>query len=250
MNWDFNSAEALRYLIAPAPVSSLSSEEKAVLGQARWTTRVIEKGHTLLDQGECRTSVYVLTSGWAFRYQTLSDGKRQILDFIFAGELVGFGSGNAYTYGVETVTNCVVAMLPMSRFRQLLSESPTLAICVAERISDGETRAHEHMTTLGRKSARERVSTLIVELIKQSHMAGDGLNIEEINLPLTQIMIGDALGLSNEHVCRMLSSLAQDRIVEINRNTLRVLNPARLASEAGLDPIVFVSTESTLALAA
>jgi CRP/FNR family transcriptional regulator, anaerobic regulatory protein len=233
---DHSSAQALRYLMAPTPILSFTPQERTRLEQTKWQTKVIEKGNTVIDQGELRTSVAVLISGWAFRYQTLHDGKRQILDFIFAGTLIGFGSGQTNAYGVETVTSCVLASLPATQFRRLLAESPTLAIRVAERICDSETRAHEHMTSLGRKSARERVSTLIVELVSRTCTKGSRSNMEDINLPLTQMMIGDALGLSNEHVCRMLSKLAQDGIVEINRNTLRVRNAARLMAEAGIDP--------------
>jgi CRP/FNR family transcriptional regulator, anaerobic regulatory protein len=253
---DQSSAQALRYLMAPVPLSSFSLEEKARLERTRWQTKAIEKGQTIMDQGELRSSVCVLISGWAFRYKTLHDGKRQILDFLFAGALIGFGSGPTNTYGVETVTNCVVASLPTNQFRRMLSESPTLAVRVAERVCDGETRAHEHMTSLGRKSARERVSALIYELVSRTHAPDAKANMEDINLPLTQIMIGDALGLSNEHVCRMLSKLAQDGIVEINRNTLRVRNAARLMAEAGFDPgddvfqEKFVPTTGFLAIAA
>jgi CRP/FNR family transcriptional regulator, anaerobic regulatory protein len=233
---DQSSAQALRYLLAPVSISSLASEEKARLESTRWQTKVIEKSQTVMDQGDARLFVSVLISGWAFRYKTLHDGKRQILDFLFAGALIGFGSGTVNTYGVETVTNCVVASLPTNQFRRLLAESPTLAVRVAERVCDGETRAHEHMTSLGRRSARERVSALIYELVSRTHGLGSIKNMEDIKLPLTQIMIGDALGLSNEHVCRMLSKLAQDGVVEINRNVLRVRNTARLMAEAGFDP--------------
>jgi CRP/FNR family transcriptional regulator, anaerobic regulatory protein len=253
---DHTSSQAMRFLMAPDPVSSFTPEEKARLEQTRWQTKVIEKGQTIMDQGDVRTSVSVLVSGWAFRYQTLHDGKRQILDFIFAGALIGFGSGSINTYGVETVTTCVVASLPTLQFRRLLAESSTLAVRVAERVCDGETRAHEHMTSLGRKSARERVSALIYELVSRTQIPGAKTDMDDINLPLTQIMIGDALGLSNEHVCRMLSKLAQDRVVEVNRSTLRVRDAARLMAEAGIDPDAempqhrLVSTADMVAVAA
>jgi CRP/FNR family transcriptional regulator, anaerobic regulatory protein len=232
---DQSSAEALRYLMAPTPVSVLALDEKTRLMQTRWQTKVVEKANTIIGQGDTRLCVCVLMSGWAFRYQTLHDGKRQILDFVFTGALIGFGSGLNNSYGVEAVTSCVVASLPTSQFRRLLVESPKLAIRVAERLCDGETRAHEHMTNLGRKSARQRVSALIYELVSRTHTSGAKAEDEDIGLPLTQVMIGDALGLSNEHVCRMLSKLEKDGIVEISRNTLRVPSIARLMSEAGID---------------
>jgi hypothetical protein len=63
-------------------------------------------------------------------------------------------------------------------------------------------------------------------------------------------MIGDALGLSNEHVCRTLARLAEDGVLELNRHALRVLDPVALAEEAGVDIDVPQSQRKQLALAA
>ena len=71
-----------------------------------------------------------------------------------------------------------------------------------------------------------------------------------IDLPVTQIMIGDALGLSNEHVCRVLGKLANDGVIEINNHTLKVLDQAALAREAGADPRDFRFRDSLLPIAA
>jgi DNA-binding transcriptional regulator LsrR (DeoR family) len=71
-----------------------------------------------------------------------------------------------------------------------------------------------------------------------------------IDLPVTQIMIGDALGLSNEHVCRILGKLANDGVIEINHHTLKVLDQTALAREAGADPDCLVFGGSPLPVAA
>ena len=92
----------LKHLLGPAAFANLHKEEKERLESARWRVKSACKGSSLVDQGEDRNSVSVLLSGWAFRHQTLPDGKRQILDFIFAGALFGFGVGNTNHYGGET----------------------------------------------------------------------------------------------------------------------------------------------------
>jgi CRP-like cAMP-binding protein len=231
---DRPAIQITRHLMGAQAFASLPSERKARLAQVNWNARTVDRGVILSLQGEERTVVSVILSGWAFRFQTLADGKRQILDFALAGTLIGFGPRGTSWYGVETITPCIVASLPKSRFYRLLAEFPELAITVAERIADSEMRAHGHVTSLGRKSARERVAGLIVELL-----ARDGrrqLNGGEVlNLPLTQIMIGDALGLSNEHVCRTLAKLADDGVVAHDRHMLTVRDPRLLAKEAGME---------------
>ena len=249
-NGEKSDSPILRHLIAGPAFAHLDGEERRRLEGARWLVKTIGKNCSLIDQGEEREMVAVLLSGWAFRYQTLPDGKRQILDFIFAGSLVGFGSGTTYSYGVEMVTACAVATLPHGQFRRLLATCPTLAMQVVERVSDSEMRAHEHMTSLGRRSARERIAALIVELTCRAQCTDLDKREYSIDLPVTQIMIGDALGLSNEHVCRVLGKLAGDGVIEINNHTLKVLDRAALAREAGADPRDFVFHENLLPVAA
>jgi CRP/FNR family transcriptional regulator len=247
---DRSVSPILKHLLGVSALAQLESGERQRLEGVRWLVRSVGKSCSLIDQGEDREMVGVLLSGWAFRYQTLADGKRQILDFIFAGALVGFGSGNTYSYGVETVTTCTVATLPHGQFRRLLAACPTLAMQVVERVSDSEMRAHEHMTSLGRRGARERIAALIVELTSRAQCTDLGKREYSIDLPVTQMMIGDALGLSNEHVCRILGKLANDKVVEINNHTLKVLNQAALSREAGADPKDIIVRERLLPVAA
>ena len=250
LKFENSSSPILKNLIGDSAFGHLGGEEREHLEAARWLVRTIGKNCSLIDQGEDREVVGVLLSGWAFRYQTLPDGKRQILDFIFAGSLVGFGSGATYSYGVEMVTSCTVATLPHGQFRRLLATCPTLAMQVVERVSDSEMRAHEHMTCLGRRSARERIAALIVELTCRARCTDLGKREYSIDLPVTQIIIGDALGLSNEHVCRVLGKLVNDGVIEINNHTLKVLDQIALAREAGADTRGLPSRESPMPIAA
>ncbi len=249
-NLEKSGSPILRYLIGDPAVARLEGEEKERVEGARWLVRTIGKNCSLIDQGEDRELVGVLLSGWAFRYQTLPDGKRQILDFIFAGSLVGFGSGATYSYGVEMVTTCTVATLAHGQFRRLLATCPTLAMQVVDRVSISEMRAHAHMTSLGRRGARERIAALIVELTCRAQCTDLGKHECSIDLPVTQIMIGDALGLSNEHVCRVLGKLANAGVIAINHHTLKVLDQSALAREAGVDTREAISRESLLPIAA
>ena len=228
------SAFILRHLMGQSSWTNLSGQEKLHIESFHWSTRTFEKGSSVIAQGDSRSMISILLSGWAFRFQTLPEGKRQILDFVFAGALLGFGSGNTNWYGVEAVTTCTVASLQYIQFRRLLGGCPALAIQVAERVADSEMRAHEHMTGLGRRTARERVAALIVELIERTKSSKSGLCAGTLELPVTQIMIGDALGLSNEHVCRTLAKLADDGVIELSRHAIRVLNPIAIGREAGM----------------
>jgi CRP-like cAMP-binding protein len=247
---DKSTSATLEHLFGAKTLGRLDAGERAKLEAVHWSARSLAKGSTIIDQGTERTAVIILLSGWAFRFQTLPDGKRQILDFIFAGSLAGFGRGETNNYGVEAVTDCKLASISYTQFRRLLSACPSLAIHIAERVSDSEMRAHDHITSLGRRSARERIAGFIVELAAQtSAITGNGAR-RSFELPVTQIMIGDALGLSNEHVCRVLGKLANDGVLHFDRHTLEVLDEVALVREAGLDEVECASHLQNLVLAA
>ena len=63
-------------------------------------------GESLIHEGQTDAPLYTLLHGWAFRYKTLSDGRRQILSFLLAGDFIGVQQkmGDAAAHGVETLT--------------------------------------------------------------------------------------------------------------------------------------------------
>jgi DNA-binding IclR family transcriptional regulator len=52
---------------------------------------------------------------------------------------------------------------------------------------------------------------------------------------MTQVAIADALGLSNEHVCRTLSRLTAEGRIAMKGHRMTVLNPRAVMMDAGND---------------
>ena len=224
-----------RVLFGQPVTSRLNEEERHWLSQAQWSLRSLDSGVTLFDQGDDCQTVSVLLSGWSFRQQNLPDGKRQILDFVLPGSLLGFSSSTSCNYGIETITPCVIASLPMRQFYTLLSRIPTLAIRVAEIVSDSEIRAYTSLTNLGRRSARERVAGFIAQMMQRTCLPEGSGSSCQFELPISQVAIADALGLSNEHVCRTLSKLTADGRIGIKGHRITVLDPKGLLRDACME---------------
>ena len=153
--------------------------------------------------------------------------------FHFRGDILGLPL-LAFPDSPETVTAVTDATLcPFSRegLAGLIAEQPRLAalilsLTVAERVS-----LADRLASIGRTSARARVSALICDIYRRLKMLGLVEN-GSLQLPLTQEDIGDATSLTAVHVNRMMRKLAELGIIERSGSHLRIVDEAQLCVEA------------------
>lgn len=176
----------------------------------------LERGDVLIDEGANHSYLYTVLEGVLIRSRSLGDGRRQIVNFMFPGDLVGLQG--AFD---EPSSHAIEALLParLCRFRrgdfvQLISTQPQLGYDITWLAAKEETALEGHIVSLGQRSARERVAYLAVWLLDRARatcLATDGRSVE---LPITQAQIADMLGLSLVHTNRTLRQLAREGLVE------------------------------------
>ncbi|HML90829.1 Crp/Fnr family transcriptional regulator [Methyloceanibacter sp.] len=204
--------------------------------------RRVEAGVQLLRPGEPSHETYELIEGWAFQYALFPDGRRQILNFVLPGAILGFHRDNdeVLTYGVEALTNTVVASYRINA-SDVFERDLETGMQLLWLLSRDLRLAFDRLASVGCLSAQERVAHLLLELFIRSRMRWPGHQIEHLNLPLTQEHIGDATGLTSVHVNRMLRDLGKRGILEFQYRHLRILDPDRLVELAAVDPYVLQS---------
>jgi CRP-like cAMP-binding protein len=116
-----------------------------------------------------------------------------------------------------------------------MQQIPALALRFVEALNGAQARTFEHLTSVGRRSARERVANLLLELVMQAQSGPRPDDGRRLAVPLMQAHIADALGLAPETVCRALTSMRKDGIVVLRAQRLEVLDIGRLAREAGME---------------
>lgn len=220
--------------IRPA-TGALGLDELEVFTNTRSNIRTFKAGHTLIQQGEPCTDVYVLLEGWAICQKILEDGGRQILDLVLPGNIFGFNLNGGAPYGIETRTDCRAVVLSHEAFKDLLLRAPSVCLKCAEVFASAEMRAFERLSQVGRLSAKERVAGLIVELAIRLKTATESFT-SQIELPLTQLDIADMLGLAHETVCRVLVSLRSQKLTTWRNGRLDIHNLEKLMNLAGIDP--------------
>lgn len=223
---------------APATAVPSSTDPHRFIPRYRSGDRTIEAGRDLFSIGSTGKTIFNLLDGWVALYMLLEDGRRQIVQFALPGAVIGIlPSWRAQsTFGAQALTDAVVSVIPTSMITSLSRKEPEITMRLAQSLARDCSLAFEHLTSVGRRSARERIAHLLLELFTRYRAQWPGNRIEEMVLPLTQEQIGDATGLTFVHVNRVLSTLRKERIVEFHYRRLRILNPDRLVEVAGIDP--------------
>jgi CRP/FNR family transcriptional regulator len=180
--------------------TGLAPETLRIIAGHRSGDRKLLAGQDLFGLGEPYDALYNLVDGWMFRYTLLEDGRRQILDFALPGAVLGFhpAQGAMSTFGAEALTEATLCVIPHKAIEPLSRKHPEIALRLAWLIARDRSMAFDHLTSVGRHSARERVAHLLLELYIRCRWQWPERRIEELRLPLTQEHIGDATG---PHLC-------------------------------------------------
>ncbi len=191
---------------------------------------------SIIHEGETDPPLYTLFSGWAFRFKTLSDGRRQILNFLLPGDFIGVQQkmGDAADHGVQALTDVVLCVFRRDALWELHRSAPTLGFGVTWLTAHEESLVDDTLLSVGRRSAEERIATLLVLLFKRvAALLPDG-GSQGVPFPLTQQHIADGLGLSLVHTNKTLRKLERRGLHRIEDGRLRLLDVKALTRIADL----------------
>ena len=210
--------------------------EVATLLDLKAVSRAVRPGQEIVSEGKRCSTVFLITDGIALRYRILRDGQRQILNFLFPGDFAGVTSCrfDSALYSIKTLTHATIAPIPLPRLIGLFDTHPRLAAKLFWGFAVESAICAEHIITLGRRTAPERVAHLLLELL--TRLQAIGLADERsYRLPLTQEMISDALGLSIPYVNRVLHQLRDAGLVRIKDQTVIIDNFDELSALADFE---------------
>lgn len=213
----------------------VTPEELATINDMKKRHLPLPAGSEIIRAGDDSPELYTLYSGWAFRFKTLSDGRRQILNFLLPGDLLGLQAAmfDAALHGIEALTAVQLCVLPRRDVWSLFGTMPDLAFDVTWLGSREESIVDENLASVGRRSAAERVAALIVSLYKRVKLLGQVDAADSFAFPLTQQHIADALGLSLVHTNKTMAKLKRMGMFTVRNDTLTLTNP-RVLERVGL----------------
>jgi CRP-like cAMP-binding protein len=179
---------------------------------------VAEAGAGVLSEGTYNASLYTVFSGWAFRYKTLEDGRRQVLNYLLPGDLVGLQGPlmGELDHSVEALSNLVLCIFQRDRLHELFARHPGLGFDVTWLASREERMLDGHLLSLGRRSALERAAYLIAFLYQRAVSIGIAAD-HDLRIPITQVLVADTLGLSIVHTNKTLRKLSMRGLMYASR---------------------------------
>lgn len=185
-------------------------------------------------QGEAPTKAFTLYDGWAFRFALLPDGQRQILAFLFPGHLISMQAMylGVLPFSVQALTAVSLCAFDLKELKDFMENDPALMQHLAFKSAQCAVEADNRIISLGRRSAMERIATLILKFTTKLKMR-ECCQGETFPFPVRQEHIADALGMTPVHVSRTLSTLRDNRVISLGRNTITIIDRQALIELSG-----------------
>ena len=198
--------------------------------------RSFQAGQTVIWSGDRMDFVASVVSGIATLTQTMEDGRRQMVGLLLPSDFVGRpGRGHA-AYDVTATTDLVMCCFRKKPFEEMMISTPHIGQRLLEMTLDELDAAREWMLLLGRKTAREKISSLLAILARRDASLKAGTGACSFDLPLTREEMADYLGLTLETVSRQISALKRDGVIALEgKRHVTVTSMDRLLEEAGDD---------------
>jgi CRP-like cAMP-binding protein len=181
------------------------------------TELTVNKRRDLVMDGYAFCKLCFVKDGFAARYKLLRNGKRQIVNFVLPGDVVGLPGSflDCAANSVIAITDMTLQACSLEAFAALCYRRPKFGLVLSWLAAQEAANCVERVIDIGRRTPVERLAHLLLEIHSRLLVVGRG---EEFGfcLPFTQEMMSDALGLSVPHLNRMLTRLRAEGMVAIN----------------------------------
>lgn len=216
--------------------SALDDSELAIL---RKIGRVqdIPAGQTLMWEGDEATVVANVVQGVLKLSSSLGDGREQIVGVAYPADFIGRPYGERIPYTVTALSDVRIRSFQRAGFEKFAQEHPKLEHKMLERTLMELDRAREWMLLLGRKTAQEKLVTLLLNMpnrLSETQCDTPAAPLDHFELPFGRQQMADLLGLTIETVSRQLGELTKSGLISLkNQREVIIQDREKLAVLAG-----------------
>lgn len=215
----------------------LSQDDRDALeGALKPVVRRVEARRDLIREGDPPRAVYAVVEGWACRYKTLPDGRRQVVSFVIPGDVCDLEIYmlRSMDHNLGAITPLKVSELSRSQYEELTESRPRISQALRWSELTATATQREWTLNVGQRTALERLSHLMVEMYMRLEAVGLAAN-GAVDWPLTQNDLADATGLTPVHVNRTLQQMRKGGLIELSHKQLTISDIARLKEVAAFN---------------
>jgi CRP-like cAMP-binding protein len=218
-------------------ITSLSENERQAILDLPIRIADLRADADILGEGDRPSQCSLLVDGFVCRYKGLPDGRRQILAFYIAGDILDLLSlqVEVMDHSLATTIPSRVAYIPHDALRKVVDEHPAIGGAFWRDTLIDAAVFREWIVNVGAREAYSRIAHLICEMFTKSEAVGL-VNGTTFKFPVTQSEIGEATGLSTVHVNRTLMELRRDGLIVFEKGRCTITDLARLKEAATFDP--------------
>lgn len=192
----------------------------------------------LIREGDEPGPLFAFLEGWGYRYKILPEGTRQVLGFMLPGDFCDMHTSvlREMDHSIATVTPCLVAAIDRAKLQEFVERTPTIthAFWLLQLIDLGVARSW--IVSMGRRGSEARVAHLMCELFIRANAAGLATGTT-CAMPISQILLSDALGLTPVHVNRVLRTFRTQGIMHLAKGELIIDDISELVAVAGFNDV-------------
>jgi CRP-like cAMP-binding protein len=200
--------------------------------------RLVKKRKDLVVVGYQYRNLCFVKDGYAIRYKLLRNGKRQILNVILPGDVIGFPVSffDRSIYSVVAVSDLTYNICPLDSYAQLCYEQPQFGLALSWLAAQEAAIYAEHIVDLGRRTPFERLAHFLLE-VHARLLAVERAEKTSFDLPFSQEVMADVLGLSVPHLNRVMQQLRAEGLITSRAHLVELTDMAGLQKLAHYQPL-------------
>lgn len=198
----------------------------------------VKKRRDLVVDGYEFRKLCFIQDGFAARYKLLHNGKRQIINLLVPGDIVGLPGSfhDRATYSVVAISELRLQICPLDAYVELCYRRPKFGLALSWLAVEEATAHADRIVDIGRRTSIERLARFLLEIHSRLMICGQATE-DSFELCFSQEIVSDTLGLSVPHLNRMLARLRSDGLISLQDRYVKFCNLKAMQALAQYRPV-------------
>jgi CRP-like cAMP-binding protein len=217
-------------------ISGIDEEDVQAIRALPVSIKQYRANQPAVRDGARPTECCLIAEGFCVRSKTTSSGQRQIVSIHIPGEIPDLQSLHLQIldHDLITLTKCTLGFISHSCIREITRRRPNIAEILWRDSLIDAALFREWIVNVGQRPALNRFAHTIVELRERLKIIGRVAD-NQFDMPLTQVQVGEAMGITAVHANRIIKQLRDEAVVDFYRGRMKILDEARLQELADFD---------------